>query len=107
VRAAAQKAIGWGEPAGSNVAIRLTLEFYFRRPKTSKAMDKTTRPDLDKLCRSIGDSLTGVIFEDDSQVTEIHATKLFGEPRVEIRVEECLPPMRQLSMAGVKTAHAS
>lgn len=99
VRSGAIKAMGGLHPAGRQVPVRLVAVFYFARPKSNHDLDKVTRPDLDKLCRSIGDSLTDVVFEDDSQVTELHAVKLYGEPRVEIRVEEVLPAMRQLPIS--------
>jgi Holliday junction resolvase RusA-like endonuclease len=100
VRAAAIKAMGGTHPAGTSVPVRLTLDFYFMRPKSNKEQDKTTRPDLDKLCRSVGDSLTGIVFDDDSQVTELHASKHYGSPRVEIRVEEVLPASRELNFCA-------
>jgi crossover junction endodeoxyribonuclease RusA len=33
------------------------------------------RPDLDKLCRAIGDALTGRVYRDDSQITTLVASK--------------------------------
>ena len=72
--------------------IYLHLLFRFRRPKghyDSKGQIKAsapqtpiTRPDLDKLCRSTLDALTGVLFADDSQVAFLVASKeyaLLGE----------------------------
>jgi Holliday junction resolvase RusA-like endonuclease len=47
---------------------------------------KITRPDLDKLCRSICDSLTGTVYKDDGQVQSIELYKQFGTPRAEITV---------------------
>jgi crossover junction endodeoxyribonuclease RusA len=88
VQQQAEIAVNCEDPAGKSVPIRVELMFYFERPKGNKALDKTTRPDLDKCARAILDSLTGVCFEDDSQVTELHALKAYGSPRVEIRVEE-------------------
>lgn len=75
---------------GKRIPIRITADFYFEKPKSQKGMiDKVTRPDLDKCCRSLMDSMTGVVYEDDSQVTEIIVRKLFGSPaRVEVQVEE-------------------
>lgn len=74
--------------------IRLCVDFYFDKPKSEKGIDKVTRPDLDKCVRAIQDSMTGVLYEDDAQVTEIYARKLFGSPaRVEIQLEEAdFPP---------------
>jgi Holliday junction resolvase RusA-like endonuclease len=36
-------------------------------------------PDVDKLVRAVGDSLTGFAYGDDAQVSEAHASKVWGE----------------------------
>lgn len=36
-------------------------------------------PDLDKLARAVLDSLTGVLYGDDSQVVQLHLFKSYGE----------------------------
>ncbi len=82
--------------------IRLTCTFYFLRPKShygtgrnkdilkqSAPQHKTTIPDLTKHVRAIEDSLTGLIWRDDSQVVEQINKKLYGEPQgAEIIIEE-------------------
>ena len=81
--------------------IYLHLLFRFRRPqghynargqlKPSAPVNHITRPDLDKLCRSTLDALTGVLFRDDSQVAFLVASKEYALPgelegcQVEIR----------------------
>jgi crossover junction endodeoxyribonuclease RusA len=67
-------------------AVAISLDFYLPKPRTVKRDMPTVPPDTDKLIRAILDSLSGVIFLDDSQVVEIHATKSYGEPGVEIKV---------------------
>jgi crossover junction endodeoxyribonuclease RusA len=59
-------------------AVSMSVVFMFTRPRShfnSKGELKhnapkyhTTRPDRDKLLRAIGDSLTGVLYKDDSYV---------------------------------------
>ena len=45
-------------------------------------------PDLDKLIRAVLDGLTGVAYEDDGQVVQIEAQKLYGASvGAEIRLE--------------------
>jgi Holliday junction resolvase RusA-like endonuclease len=74
---------------GREVPVRVEVSFYFPRPKSVKSKAKTTRPDADKLLRLLCDALTGIAFEDDSQVTELHATKQYGEPpRMEVKIGE-------------------
>jgi crossover junction endodeoxyribonuclease RusA len=76
----------------SDQPIYLHLLFRFRRPqghynakgeiKGSARIEHITRPDLDKLCRSTLDGLTGTLFRDDSQVAFLVASKeycLLGE----------------------------
>lgn len=69
--------------------VRLTARFFFSRPKSSRREHHTVRPDVDKTLRSTFDSLTGVLWVDDSQVVEVSTSKAYGDPpRAEIRVEE-------------------
>lgn len=58
----------------------LSLAFILAKPKTARRSHPTVPPDLDKQVRSILDALTGVVYVDDAQVIEIHATKAYGEP---------------------------
>lgn len=64
--------------------VRLTVLFYFKRPKShfgsglkatalkaSAPQFHTGTPDLDKLVRAIGDSLTGVVLHDDKQICSL------------------------------------
>ena len=73
--------------------VRLTIAFYLPRPKSlpKRATAHTKKPDLDKLVRSCCDSLTHIVFRDDSQVCELVTMKQYapeGQPAyVDIRVE--------------------
>jgi len=71
-------------------AVKISAWFTFPRPSgvPKRITQKTTKPDLDKLVRSLLDALTGVVFDDDSQVVEIHVSKHFGDPEMRVRVEE-------------------
>lgn len=69
-------------PAG--VAVEVT--FYLAPPKRGR-IHPTAKPDVDKLCRAVLDALTGIAFDDDSQVVALTAVKTYGLPeRAEIRV---------------------
>lgn len=73
-----------------HVPVEVTLRFYFTSPKKKRA-GMTTAPDVDKLARSVFDSLKGILIHDDSQVIELHARKMYGGPeRVEIEVREAI-----------------
>jgi Holliday junction resolvase RusA-like endonuclease len=47
----------------------------------------SSKPDVDKLVRAVLDSLTGVVWRDDSQVVELRAVKQYGEPGVSVSVD--------------------
>ena len=64
-------------------AVSVDLEFILPRPKyaVGKILPAVKRVgDIDKLSRSILDSLTGVCFGDDAQVTDLHASKRLADP---------------------------
>ena len=78
--------------------VGVSLVFQFERPKSHFRTGKyqhelkasaparhTQTPDIDKLTRSVLDSLTGVLYHDDSQVDHIVATKGWG-PRAGVDV---------------------
>lgn len=61
--------------------VRLFLRFLMPRPKSLplKFFHHTKKPDLDKLCRCIKDSVKGILYEDDSQVVMMEASKEYSE----------------------------
>lgn len=72
--------------------LRLSVTFEFKRPashygkrkgqphlKESAPMWVTTTPDADKLIRSIGDAMTGVVYRDDKQVSSVYAMKIYTD----------------------------
>ena len=74
--------------------LTMDLQFFFTRPKSHFRTGKfshelkdsspdyhTQTPDLDKLIRSVDDSLTGIVFEDDSQVTSLTSSKQWRDSR--------------------------
>ncbi len=74
--------------------LTMTLQFFFARPKShfrtgkyseelkdSSPYRHTQTPDLDKLIRSVDDSLTGIVFEDDSQVVSLTSSKQWRDSR--------------------------
>ena len=92
--AVADAARGWqGENMLELLDEPVRLEVVFRLPKPASGpkwrLWARSRPDLDKLCRSVLDALTGVIFVDDSRVVELLASKPYavdGPPHASITV---------------------
>lgn len=83
-------------------ALEVTFVFYRPRPKghfgtgrnagvvrESAPAFPTTRPDVLKLARAVEDSLTGIVYADDSQIVDERLVKRWGSPeRCEITVRE-------------------
>lgn len=72
--------------------VELIVDFIMPRPlghfgtgknasnlKLSAPMHHVSKPDLDKLVRCVKDALTGVVWKDDSQVSVVRASKVYGE----------------------------
>lgn len=62
--------------------------FYMKKPQKPKFVLPGVRPDIDKLTRALLDGLTQAktVYLDDSQVCFLQASKLYGEPRAEIKI---------------------
>jgi Holliday junction resolvase RusA-like endonuclease len=49
----------------------------------------TKKPDLDNVAKAIIDGMNGIIFKDDSQIINLHVTKVYAEVgKVEVLVRE-------------------
>lgn len=62
--------------------------------KPTAPIAPATKPDVDKLARSTLDSLTGIVFDDDSRIVELGVVKVYAEPGREgarIVVREWVP----------------
>ena len=70
-------------PKCSEKPLKVTLHFY----KNVKATGKTYG-DIDNLVKAVLDALNGIMWEDDSQITELHAYKHKGAGKIEMEVEE-------------------
>lgn len=69
--------------------VSLSVMFTMPRPKSlpKKVQHHVKKPDLDKLLRTVKDALKGVIYHDDSQVTDVVMSKRYGEqPGVTVQV---------------------
>lgn len=69
---------GRGMPLPFTGAISVECQFAIRRPRTVTRLWPSTRPDLDKLQRAVGDSLVDAgILLDDGQIVVWHPSKLY------------------------------
>ena len=96
-QAVATAARDWQAESGQPLMdgpLRVLIVFVLHRPPSvpKKRHYPTTRPDLDKLTRSVLDALTHVIITDDSRVVDLHVVKRYATadepPQARIMVEE-------------------
>jgi crossover junction endodeoxyribonuclease RusA len=68
--------------------VSMEIIFYMKKPQKPKFSLPAVRPDIDKLLRALLDGLTQAktVYLDDSQVCILQASKMYGEPRVEIKL---------------------
>jgi crossover junction endodeoxyribonuclease RusA len=91
---AAQEAAG-GVFVPRGVPVMVHAIFLLQRPKSApkRVVSPTTKPDGDKLARSLFDALTGVLFADDSQVVKFSVEKRYAQedeaPGARVWVESC------------------
>ena len=94
VRLAAEDAVtvhGWARVSGP---VEVEILFYLDRPSTisrTKRPYPIVPPDVDKLARGCLDPMTGLIYDDDSQVIRLLVWKTYAdtrEPGAFVRVNE-------------------
>lgn len=79
-------------------SLHLTVAIYRSMPQMSKKkaelalsekLKPITKPDLDNYVKSIKDALKGIMWQDDSQVTDMVVKKRYTDkPRVEVEISE-------------------
>lgn len=68
--------------------IKVVVRFYLPKPKKPKYNLPAVRPDLDNYLKAFLDACTGILYEDDSQIIDLHGLKLYSEtPSVYVSVE--------------------
>jgi len=91
---AAERAVAEQNWARVSGPVELEVMFYLDRPSSissNKRPYPVVPPDVDKLLRGVGDALSGVVYDDDSQIVRILAWKQYAdkrEPGAFIRVAE-------------------
>lgn len=62
--------------------VHMSCTFALLRPKSlpKKVTEPAKRPDLDNYVKALTDSLTGIVIRDDSQIVEMFARKMYGDP---------------------------
>jgi Holliday junction resolvase RusA-like endonuclease len=99
IKDAAKQAMGVSEPLETPVS----LYMYIRVPipvsatkKRLKAISDGTekpikKPDASNILKSVEDGMNSVVYKDDSQIVNIHVTKVYSSvPGVDVCIKECL-----------------
>lgn len=88
-------------PIDKEAICSLNMTFFYAIPKSYSKIKRTSlqgqykesSPDIDNICKSMLDSFTGILYNDDKQIVQLQATKKYGYElqtrpvEVEIRIE--------------------
>jgi len=80
-------------PLVATIQILVSIPKSFSKKKTEQALDDkilpTVRPDLDNFLKSALDPLNGILFDDDSQIVELTASKFYSNtPGINIKIDK-------------------
>ena len=75
------------------IYVTFTIPASYSKKRTEACLSNfekhTKKPDLDNVVKAICDGMDKIVFLSDSQITSIHATKVYGEVgKVEVLVRE-------------------
>jgi Holliday junction resolvase RusA-like endonuclease len=99
IKDAAIEAMGASEPLETPVSLYLYIRVPIPKSCTKKRLEAidngsekpTKKPDASNILKSVEDGMNGVVYHDDSQIINIHVTKVYSSlPGVDICVKECL-----------------
>jgi len=92
-------AMGSSEPLETPVTLYLYIRMPIPKSYSKKRMEACLngseqpirKPDASNILKSVEDGLNGVVYKDDSQIVNIHVTKVYAsQGGVDICVKECL-----------------
>ena len=99
IKEAAIEAMGASEPLETPVSLYLYIRVPIPKSCTKKWLEAiengsekpTKKPDASNILKSVEEGMNGVVYHDDSQIINIHVTKVYSSlPGVDICVKECL-----------------
>jgi Holliday junction resolvase RusA-like endonuclease len=99
IKDSAIEAMGASEPLETPVSLYLYIRVPIPKSCTKKRLEAidngsekpTKKPDASNILKSVEDGMNGVVYHDDSQIINIHVTKVYSSlPGVDICVKECL-----------------
>jgi len=93
--AAFKKALAWElkcqNPTVLKGALTVTIIFRMPRPKSlpKKVVHHIKKPDVDNLVKGVKDAMNKLCYNDDSQIVELRAKKIYSTiPGVDITLEQ-------------------
>ncbi len=99
IKDSAIEAMGASEPLETPVSLYLYIRVPIPASATKKRLQAisdgsekpTKKPDASNILKSVEDGMNGIVYHDDSQIINIHVTKVYSTlPGVDICVKECL-----------------
>lgn len=99
IKDSAIEAMGASEPLETPVSLYLYIRVPIPASATKKRLQAIAsgdekpikKPDASNILKSVEDGMNGVVYHDDSQIINIHVTKVYSSlPGVDICVKECL-----------------
>ena len=99
IKAAAIEAMGASEPLETPINLYLYIRAPIPKSLSKKRLEACLnglekpikKPDASNVLKSVEDAMNGVVYKDDSQIINIHVTKVYSSlPGVDICVKECL-----------------
>ena len=72
-------------------AVKLTLKFFVKKPKRTKNIYPSVKPDIDNYAKLVMDALNGFLWKDDGQVIQLSVYKLYSDnPSIHIWSEDVI-----------------
>lgn len=99
IKEAGIQAMGTSEPLETPVSLYLYIRIKVPKSYSKKRVEACLngseqpikKPDASNILKSVEDGLNGVVYKDDSQIINIHVTKVYStQGGVDICVKECL-----------------
>jgi Holliday junction resolvase RusA-like endonuclease len=99
IKEAAIKAMGSSEPLETPVTLYLYIRVSIPKSYSKKRIEvclngseqPIKKPDASNILKSVEDGMNSVVYKDDSQIVNIHVTKVYSsQAGVDICVKECL-----------------
>ena len=99
IKEAAIEAMGSSEPLETPVTLYLYIRAPIPKSLPKKRMEACLnglekpikKPDASNVLKSVEDAMNGVVYKDDSQIVNIHVSKVYSsQSGVDICVKECL-----------------